>query len=184
MTLLVEDGSIVSGAESYVDAATATTYHANNGNTAWAAATTPAMEAALRKAARYMDGKYRSRFLGFRVRPVGTVALPGQAMEWPRLYVPVFGAAPGISPGTAYANYLPANQIPQRLKDAQCELALRALASDLATDGDVSIKRKKLDVIEKEYAANMVPGQIAYPVVDQLLSDYLKPMGSQDVLRG
>ena len=42
MTLIVEDGTGLANAESYVSVADATTYHANIGNTAWAAITSDA----------------------------------------------------------------------------------------------------------------------------------------------
>ncbi len=183
MAIIAETGSIVAGAETYVDVATADLYHSNNGNTAWAASTIPAKEAALRKSARYIDGHYRSRWLGFRVRPVGSSDLPAQTMEWPRLYVEVFGAAPGIAPGHFYANYLPSNAIPQRVKDAQCELALRALSSDLAADYAGVVMKQKVDVIETEYAPGTRSGVKTYQLIDQLLSDYLVPTGNSSVQR-
>ncbi|MDA8114998.1 MAG: hypothetical protein M0Z43_09780 [Acidithiobacillus sp.] len=182
MALVVETGAIVANANSYISIADADAYHSDNGNTAWTG-TDAVKTAAIIKAARYLNGKYRARWLGFRVRPVGSETVIAQTMEWPRLYVEVFGAAPGIVPGRLYANYLPADQIPQRVKDAQCELALRALSADLAIDADASIRRKKVDVIEKEYAPGAVPGQLVYQVVDQLLSDYLEPLGTGSVQR-
>jgi len=51
------------GAESYASVADADTYHANRGNAAWAALTTPVKEQSLRKATDYMTGEYGSRWL-------------------------------------------------------------------------------------------------------------------------
>jgi hypothetical protein len=166
MAITVEDGTIVTGAESYVSAATATTYHTNRGNTAWTGADA-VKEAALRRAATYLDGRYRLRWKGARVYPLT------QAMEWPRA---------GVE--TEDGQALDITTIPQRLKDAQCELALRALSGPLADDLNASVRREKVDVLETEYAPGAKPGQIEYQIVDQLLSDLLKPSGSSDLLRG
>jgi len=182
MALVIEDGTGVALATSYISAADATTYHTAHGNSAWTG-TDAVKEAALIKAAMYLDGKYRARWKGQKVKPLA------QPMEWPRVGVRVVDTqlyydVPPSFFDSQYSGFVAITTIPQRVKDAQCELALRSLAGDLAADGDISVKHSKVDVLETEYAANMVPGQIAYPVVDQLLSDYLKPLGSQDVQRG
>ena len=68
MALIVEDGSIVTGAESYISVADASTYHSNRGNTAWASLSTDAIrEQCLRKATDFMRQAYRSRWQGYRV---------------------------------------------------------------------------------------------------------------------
>jgi hypothetical protein len=170
MSLLIETGAIVSGAESYISAADATTYHTARGNTLWTG-TDAVKEAALRKAAAYLDGHYRNRWKGVKVRPVPMDGVTEQLLEWPRYDVVI-------------SDYLfPCDEIPQRLKDACCELALRALSAPLADDITAGVKREKIDVIETEYFQGAAPGT-TYPLVDQLLSDYLKPSGSADVLRG
>jgi hypothetical protein len=170
MSLLVENGAIVSGAESYIDAASATTYHANRGNTAWTG-TDAVKEAALRRATAYLDGHYRARWKGCRVRPAPSDTLAEQPLEWPRYDVDVSGYT------------FPYDQIPQRLKDACCELALRALSGDLAEDFTSGVKREKVDVLETEYFQGAAPGT-TYRIVDDLLSDFLKPAGTADVVRG
>jgi hypothetical protein len=182
VALTVEDGTIVTGAESYISASDATTYHTNRGNTAWTG-TDAVKEAALRRAAAYLDGHYRKRWKGARVYPLT------QAMEWPRAGVEVvdeqvYYDTPPSFYDSEYSGFLAITTIPQRLKDAQCELALRALSGPLADDLSASVRREKVDVLETEYAPGAKPGQIEYQIVDQLLSDFLKPSGSCDVLRG
>jgi hypothetical protein len=182
VALTVETGAIVTGAESYISAADATTYHTARGNTLWTG-TDAVKEAALRRAAAYLDGHYRKRWKGQKVYPLT------QAMEWPRAGVKVvdeqiYYDVPPSFYDSEYSGFLAITTIPQRLKDAQCELALRALSGDLAADATAGVKREKIDVIETEYFAGTAPGQVAYPLVDQLLSDFLKPSGSTDVVRG
>jgi hypothetical protein len=170
MALVIETGAIVAGAESYVSAADATTYHTARGNTLWTG-TDAVKEAALRKATTYLDGKYRNRWKGYKVRPVPQDGVTTQALEWPRYDVVI-------------SDYIfPYDEIPQRLKDACCELALRALSAPLADDITAGVKRERVDVIETEYFQGAAPGT-TYQIVDQLLSDYLKPSGSADLLRG
>lgn len=178
MALIIEDGSVVSGAESYATVADTDAYHANRGNSAWKG-TDAIKEAALRKAAAYLDGEYRRRWKGYRVQPLV------QVMEWPRTGVCVVDELGGVSPyGYFGTGFLTDTTIPQRLKDAQCELALRALAGELAPDVDGKLRRKKIDIIEKEYAPGSEPGAKDYRIVEQLLSDLLKPKGSVEVTRG
>lgn len=161
MALVIETGTGSATAQSYISAADATIYHAARGNSLWTG-TDAVKEAALLKAATYLDGYYRNRWRGFKVLPTT------QAMEWPRYDV---------------APFMLSDVIPQRLKDAQCELALRALTAELAADATGNIKREKVDVLETEYFANSVPKQV-YTVVDQLLSDYITPLGGGYVVRG
>ena len=180
MPLIVETGSIVQNSSSYVSIVDCDTYHVDNGNAAWAG-TDAIKEAALRKAARYLDGHYRSRWLGSRVLPTS------QSMEWPRYGIKL-GFSSSVIGGVYYNgqpinNFVPSTTVPQRVKDAQCELALRALTAELSADGTGNIKREKVDVLETEYFANSVPKQV-YQVVDQLLSDYLQPLGNCTVTRG
>lgn len=157
--LTVESGEIVPGANSYV---TLAEQKAFIGSIPQPTATDAELERAIILAARYLDGNYRARWKGFQVLP------NVQAMEWPRYNV---------------APFMVSDVIPQRLKDAQCELALRALTAELAADATGNIKREKVDVLETEYFANSVPKQV-YTIVDQLLSDYITPLGSGYVVRG
>lgn len=171
MSLTVEDGTIVSGAESYITVAAADTYHSGRGNSAWSG-TDAVKEAALRKAAAYLDGEYRKRWKGWKVDP------EAQQMEWPRS-----GVCLSDDCGQS-AWFLSNDFIHPRLQEAQCELALRALSGDLAPDYNGSVIRERVDVLETEYAAGSGPGRKTYQLVDMLLSDLLKPKGSVEAMRG
>lgn len=165
MSLTIETGGIIPGANSYVSAADATTYHAARGNTAWTG-TDAVKEAALLKAAAYLDGHYCNRFKGSKYQPLE------QTMQWPRIGVFIDG------------HLLDAYTIPQRLKDAQCELALIALSADLAPSISAGIKREKLDVIETEYFAGAPAGTTIYTAVNNLLADLLKQSNACEAVRG
>lgn len=188
MSLIVEDGTKVAGAESYVSLLDAETYHAKYGNTTWTNTDDDdAKEAALRKATMYLDGHYRTRWKGRKTDPFG------QSLEWPRIGVKVaeyenlflYGYATEQAPvdGPEYFGYLDLDTIPERLKQAQMELALRALSGPLAADGDASVKSEKVDVIEITYNTGMVKGRMTYPEIDALLSDFIESTGSMSISR-
>ena len=162
--IVIETGTGAVDSVSYISAADATTFHAARGQTLWTGADS-VKEAALLKAATYLDGHYRSRWRGFKTLS------NTQAMEWPR-----YDANP----------YLLSTTIPQRLKDAQCELALMELIEPgvLSPTLKSSVLSEKVAIIETTYKNGASAGQVQYPAIDQLLSDYLIPSGNGRVTRG
>lgn len=146
MSLTVEDGTGLANADSYASRADADAYHAARGNAAWAAASTDARDAALRKATQYLDTRYR--WTGNRL----TVA---QALEWPRYFVPRLGYPSGW---------------PQpRVVQAGIELALRALSVDLMADDEGrDVLSEAVGPISVTYGPT--GGGVRYPVADLLVS--------------
>lgn len=165
MALIIETGAIITGADSYVSVADCDTYHAARGNAAWTG-TDAVKESAIRKAVAYLDGHYRNRLKGIMVDPIN------QLLAWPRYDVVIDGVT------------IASDTIPQRLKDAQCELALIALSADLAPNVSAGIKREKVDVLETEYFAGAPAGTTVYTAVNNLLATLLKPINSGDLVRG
>ena len=148
MALTVEDGTGLSSADAYVSVADATTYHANLGNTAWASAAESAQEIALRRAAQYIDARFRYR--GWRLTTT-------QALEWPRSYYEPDGRTE--------------SWIPKNLKEAVCEAALRALSDTLYEDVSTDrVTEETVGPITVKYAGK--GGQTRMPVVDALLARY------------
>lgn len=146
MPLTVEDGTGLATADSYASRADADTYHAERGNAAWAAASTDARDAALRKATQYLDTRYRW---------VGTRLTLAQALEWPRYFVPRIGYPSGW-PQTPVVH-------------ACIELALRALDTDLLADDEGrDVLSESVGPISVTYAPK--GGGVRYPVVDRLVS--------------
>ena len=147
MSIVVEDGTGLANAVTYVSVADADAYHSAFGNDAWTG-TDAAKEIALRRAAQYIDARYSFRGL----RKTST-----QALEWPRVA------------------YEPDGRLeewpPTRLVHACCEAALRALSDTLQADASAdSVTREKVGEIEVEYAQKT--GQTRYPIVDSLLRCY------------
>lgn len=131
MPLVVEDGSLVSGAVTYVTVAEARAFAAARGVTLPVADAD--VEVLLIKAMDYLASREDS-FQGQRVDPE-------QALAWPRKGVTLYGSA------------FPEDAIPNSLKLAQSQLTLDALTTDLMPNGSGrEIVRQKVDVIETEYA--------------------------------
>jgi len=157
MALTVEDGSIVTGAESYTSVSDADTYHANLGNAAWALLSTAEKEEALRGATQYMLQKYGGNWLGYRVNST-------QVLDWPRQFVPISDLL--------YIEYVTNTTIPDEIKSACASLALRANTEELIPDEEQQVLREKVDVIETEYA-EFSTARKKYIEVDLMLKKYL-----------
>lgn len=112
----------------------------------------------------------------------GTRVTDTQALSWPRDYA-VNPDATISDPSTEYPYYAD-DVIPQRVKDATCELALELLRANadgrdvLARDPDAVVKRKKTDVLETEYfePPNAV-GWSAFPRIVALLRPLVEASG-------
>lgn len=149
MTIIVEDGTGMPNAETFVSVTNADAYHVAMNNPAWALATTAEKESALRKAAQYIDTQYKFR---------GCVLIESQALSWPRWI----------------ENAVVKSEWPvKRVVDATCELALRALAEDLNTDvvGD-DVSRETVGPLTVEYRASGRGGQARFTVADKLLAPF------------
>lgn len=171
MSLTVEDGTVVTGAESYISVTDADTYHSNFANAAWALLTTANKEAYLRRATQYMVGEYRQRWQGYRHDAT-------QTLDWPRDFVylePFILGAVGSYP------YLVDNDIvPTEVKNACAELALKAATTTLAADIAPAVKSEKVDVLEVVYA-DYAADRTKYLQIDQLLKPYLKSGGGASI---
>jgi hypothetical protein len=163
MTLIVEDGSIVAGAESYISVLDANTYHTNRNNTAWAESETSAKEAALRKATDYMLQVYRMRWQGWKVDQ-------NQPLDWPRNSVYVDQAMNYNNQITAHL--VPDNIVPLEVKKACAEYALKALSEDLFADLERGVTSEKIDKIQVDYD-KFSPQSKRYVAIDAMLMPFM-----------
>lgn len=116
MALIVEDGSGLASAESYLSVADCTTYNdAHQAVAAWGASSTDEKERALRNATQYLEAQFTGRWLGNRSTSV-------QALSWPRAFVEFDGVV------------LSSTALPTRLEDATAELAIKAVSETLMPD--------------------------------------------------
>ena len=168
MALIVENGTGLADAESYISVADADAYHAKYGTTqTWTDADTATREAALRHATRAIDNKYRLRWKGL---PTRTTPAPAQALAWPR-----YGAddANGLAIGSA--------ALPQVLIDATAVLAAKHvegtdLVPDVKEPGAIKSKSVKLGSLAKtvEFAGSGSQEK-SFTLVERLLRGLLEP---------
>lgn len=154
MALIVEDGSIVTGAESYLSVADADTYWSNRNVANWDGSTTN-KEAALRIATQFIDATYEFE---------SYIQTATQALKWPR------GGFTGKSGRDYYSN-----TVPQCVKDATAELAREwvtngAFVPNLDRGGD--IKKVKAGSVEVEYMDKAMGGK-SFAYVSRLLNDVI-----------
>ena len=160
MSLIVEDGTGVVGAESYATEAQATAYFSNRGVAAWTAVENK--EAALRKATDYMVQNYRLAWKGCRVDPE-------QALDWPRsgCYVS------GYLLGKFSSDYLiPSNVVPNEVRNACIELALKASSEDLNSDLTQQVLSEKVGPLAVTYSEHS-PQYKRFRAVDMSLRHLL-----------
>lgn len=166
-TLIVEDGTEVANADCYITLANADIYHAKLGATAWASLTAGTKEASLRKATAYMLQVYRQQWKGYRKSAT-------QSLDWPRSYVylePFVHGAVGAYP------YLVADDIvPVEVKNACCELALKASTTTLNPDSSQNVKKKTVGPITVEYS-EFSPQGTKYDSIIDMLRPYINASG-------
>lgn len=156
MALIVETGSIVTGADSYATLAEYQAYALAYGWTLSGVEATD--EVNLRKAARYLDNAYSWD---------GEKVQADQPLAWPRYM------------GSIVDGFIvPSDAIPARVKTAQMEMAhlIQNGADPYATISGGAVKRQKskVDVIEEEteYFDGSGIDRDSYPLVDQLVGPY------------
>jgi hypothetical protein len=168
MALITENGSIVAGAESLCSVADSNTYHMSIGNEAsWFDLDVDVKERALRKATIFMRQVYRSRWDGARVSSA-------QALDWPRYGICVDGF-PVLS-----------TTIPEDVKRACAELALRSIGEDLLPDLDIGnnqIKKDKTGPLETEYFENNTDARSRFASIDALLAPYFGTAGGDGTIK-
>ena len=165
MALVIEDGTGVPNANSYVTVEEMRSYALMRG--VELPDDDAAVEALAIVAMDYLEAQ-RSRYQGRQV-------FPGvQFLQWPR---------EGVVLDCHYA--LPSNIIPRELKAAQMQLAMESFSGLVllpSSDGRV-VKREKVDVIEVEYATGdeIGPGgsmsSPSFPAVDALLEPLFNACG-------
>lgn len=164
MALIVEDGSIVANADSYISLADAKSFLENyyseydDEAAAFLGYGTTRQEIILRRACYDLDRKYRKRWKGFK-------RVQTQALDWPRV---------DVADEDDYD--VPEDSIPRRLQRAQVEIAKR-LANEVAIfedrDRGGRIQSEKVDVISVSYFAN-APSETLFEGLDAVLKGLLK----------
>lgn len=165
VTLTIEDGTVVTSANSYYSLASADDYFTQRGNTTWIGYGNDTKTYALIKAYQYMEN------LPWK----GMKSLSDQGLSWPRI---------GMSDEDGYA--IDSNEIPKRIKWAQAEIAYNYITdTDLEPNistGERNIILEKVDVIEVRYSGTGKSSYTIYQRVDNLLSPFLKYGGGSCII--
>ena len=157
MALIVEDGSGLSDAESYVSVADAGTYCTAHGLTAWTGVDA-VKESALRNATQYIDTMYNFR---------SAKSYSSQALEFPRQMWDWDD-----------------DPLMNRLRSATVELAVKALTTSLLADVEPSVTTMvKVGPITKETRPVDTGGQKRYAAIDALLKQFTTGLGGVQVVR-
>lgn len=164
MAFVAENGTGLANANSLTTREEADTYHADRGNTSWAAASTGNRELALIKATDYVEQRFQLRFIGRRV-------VEDQSLSFPRKELV-------DRQGRLFAE----DVVPRGVKYAVFEYALRALTAPLLSDPSATggaIKRKLERVGSLEEETEYVDGASAsilpkYPTADLMLAPFLR----------
>jgi len=158
-SFVVEDGTGKTDANSYCSVADADTYHVTyTGSAVWSAAQAADKERGLIAATQYLDIQFGQRYRGTRKSV-------SQALGWPRY---------NAEDDDDYD--IDSDSLPQKLKDACAELALRVVSGDdlLGTQtspGSVVSESVTVGPISesKTYAGGTQPSVYEYPRVVALL---------------
>ncbi|QKV17850.1 DnaT-like ssDNA-binding protein [Oricola thermophila] len=167
MALIVEDGSIVAGADCYADVAAFDAWDTDFYGTA-STATTADKEAAIRRAVVYLDSlSWKGRRLEGRSQP----------RAWPR---------EGVADGEG--NIIPTDEVPAEVIFAQHRLARAELTSPGALDAEFkasdAVKREKVGQIEVEYVRGASVADDARTIVAMAMDEIQGLLTGGDVTGG
>ncbi len=158
MALTVEDGSGVTDADSYVSLDEADQYLEDKCEAQeWANTEVEEKEEILRFASMFLDGSYSWK---------GSRSVEQQGLSWPRKEVRVDGIT------------LSSTKVPDRIKKAVFELALKTAKAPILEDVDSApIKKESFGPFSIEYGSTENGGQKKFAMVDFLVSPYVQGGG-------
>lgn len=156
MALVIEDGTGVAGANSYVTVEEVRSYSDDRGIDLPTEDTD--LEKLIVQAMDYLE-TYRSQYQGEKTDPA-------QLIQFPREGVVIEGYD------------LPNNEIPDLLKQAQCQASGDAYDTDLIPNEGADVKKEKVDVIEVEYADSSMSQGPTFTKVESLLQPLLTSTGT------
>jgi len=157
MALVVEDGTIVAGANSYVTVTEYRAFAEDRGDTVVSeTAEDEALEAALIKAADYMKQRLRMQWKGSRMDATQPMDWPRRGVDVPDFFDPFYRSV-NVPVYFQDTYFIPENEVPQEVKDCQMLLANETLDSAGASTTSLqsslgrSTRREKVGSLEVEY---------------------------------
>ena len=181
--LIVEDGTIVAGANVYASFSDVDLYHEDRGNTIWInEIDDDAKESAMLRATAGIESKYRERWIG--VKTNNSITVIPQFLSWPRRKLK---AETPINPDTLAVQIIeknitfledfegikiPVKSIPALVVEAYKEVCLIELTQPFVSielSRNDMLKYQRVDVIEQEWLRN-APAVVQFPHIDSLLT--------------
>ena len=175
MSLTKEDGTIVTNANAYANAADAIAYQTDRGRQAWLDATTEVQEAALIRATDYIETRFGRRFIGAPVGDVQELAWPRTSARYPRTGNPFPNDE--VPEDVLNATILYADQVIGPGDDLALMTELAITPELDATGRTVISKREKVDVLEEAttYSAGSQLRTIQpIPEADRLIRNWIR----------
>lgn len=164
MSFIVEDGSIVAGANSFISLADAKTYHDDRRSAAtWTALTDAQKQAALIEATAYIDA--------FRWKS-GSIVDDDQTLSWPRA-----GAV------DREGRSIDSDVVPEKVKQATAELAYRIRSAEVMPDQERQENSVKVGAMAVDYDPD-ARRDTKYAWVERLLEGLIEPAGAGRIERG
>ncbi len=176
MAIIVEDGTIVAGANAYASLVDLDTFHEDRLNAVWTAADDETKEAAMLRATAGLESKYRSRWLG--VKADHNAATAPQFLAFPRRDDKDQSRANGYTSATmdpftdGDGIEYPVTEVPALIVQAYKEVCLIEITQPFVSvqlSRNDMLKYQRVDVIEQEWLRN-APAVVQFPHVDALLS--------------
>lgn len=156
ITLTLETGAGVSGANTFAALATAQAYaEAHVGGATWLASDEEKQKASLVQATRMLC--QRLTWKGYKVAV-------DQATVFPRNYL-----------YDSEGNLFDSDVVPQQVVDATCELAIQLVSEDFSQDAGGAVIREKVDVLEVQYAESSTRRRAPFP---QIVLDMVYPLAT------
>lgn len=155
-TLIVEDGTNVPNANSYISQSDAVIYFNNKGDSVFTNSSSDQQAAALFRAGQGLDFWLNGRWRGRRANQV-------QALDWPRL---------GVHDSDGYC--VPNNVVPAKVKLAQAEVAKIELSTSFiqqSVDRSNNIEKQTVGPIDTTYMKT-APSITYWPQIIAMLRDY------------
>lgn len=156
VTLIVEDGTNVANANSYISLVDAVAYFNNRNDQSFNAATPDQQAGALVRAAQGMDYWLNGRWYGRRTNQ-------SQSLDWPRT---------GVVDSDCYP--VASKFIPQKLKFAQCEVAKIELKTPFIQNSvskDDAVQSESVGPISITYK-DTAPSITYWPLIIAMLKDF------------
>lgn len=170
MSIIVETGAGLPNAQSYMSTDEADIYHASRGLGLWENMTVPEKEMCLVRATDFLTQKYRLRWKGYR----HTLS---QRLDWPRNSVVI-----GDNVSVYASATLPYDNVPEEVKNACAELALRASISGLSEDLSPRVIQETIGPITIKYDTNSSP-TVSYTQVGDILKPLLNSSGNSSMVK-